>query len=145
MIIIIVDLGHFKAFSVIKNRLESTRIEPLKAYDIVDAHGKLSDKVSDGSGKFGLIGGKLGRKGSGEAHNAETEKKRRIIKLIVKDIEMLTKKVGVKQWYLAAEKSINKQILGNLSSDVVNKMEKNIIADLTGTDKAKLLGRFGII
>lgn len=144
MIIIIVDLGHFKAYRVVKNTLESTRIEPLKEYDIVDGHGKLSDKVTDGTGRFSLNGGKQGRKGTGEAHNAETEKKRRIIRSIAGDIEVLIKKEGAQKWSLAAEKSINKQILENLPPDVVNKMEKSITADLTGTDKSKLLGRFGI-
>lgn len=144
MIIIIVDMGHFKAYRVVKNTLESTKIEPLKAYDNVDSHGKFSDKVTDGTGRFALNGGKQGRKGTGEAHNVESEKKRRVIKLITGDIETLIKKEGAKKWFLAAEKSINNQILENLSSDTINKMEKNIIADLTGTDKAKLLDRFGI-
>jgi len=112
--------------------------------DAVNVRGKFSEKVSDSAGRFAASGGRNVMKGYGEPHNIRTETKKRLIKLISGDIEKLIKEEGPKKWSLAAEKSINRQVLKNLSSDVNNKLDKNIIADLTKTAKSKLLNRFGI-
>ncbi len=100
--------------------------------------------MSDSAGRFAASGGRNVRKGYGEPHNIRTETKRRLIKLISGDIEKLIKEEDPKKWFFAAEKSINRQVLKNLSSDVNNKLEKNIIADLIKTAKSKLLNRFDI-
>ncbi len=55
MVIIVVDLGHFKAYRVIKSSLESTRIELLREYDAVNVREKFSEKVSDSAGRFAAI------------------------------------------------------------------------------------------
>lgn len=144
MIIIVVDLGHFKAYKVIKSKLESTRIELIKDYDTIESHLKMSEKVSDSAGRFGSGSGRKTRKGYGEPHNIKTEEKKRIIKQISGEIEKLLKQEAPDRWFLAAEKGINRQVLENLSSGVNNKLEKNIIADLTKTAKTKILNRFGI-
>jgi hypothetical protein len=47
MIIIVVDLGHFKAYRVINSELESTRIELIKDFDNVETLLKMSEKVSE--------------------------------------------------------------------------------------------------
>jgi hypothetical protein len=52
-IIIAVDLGHFKAYKITKNPMESTRTKLIKSYDAIDAHGKLSEKLTDNAGRFG--------------------------------------------------------------------------------------------
>jgi hypothetical protein len=144
MVIIVVDLGHFKAFRVISSELESTRIELIKDYDTIETHLKMSEKVSDRAGSFGSGSGKKTRKGYGEPHNIETEKKKRVIKQISVEIEKLLKKESPARWFLAADKSINKQIVENLSPKTNSMLDKSIIADLTKTAKNKLISRFGI-
>lgn len=141
-IIIVVDLGHFKAYKVSKDPLESAKIELIKSYDTLEAHGRLGEKLSDGPGKFGNSGGKRGIKGYGELHNLESEIKKKLIKLITKDINSLIKKEECKQWHLAAGKSINRQIIDNLEREVSAKLKKNITADLTKARKSKLLSFF---
>jgi hypothetical protein len=142
-VIIAVDLGHFKAYKVTKNDLESPRIQLIESYDSIEAHGRLSDKLSDASGRFGMGGGKNGAaKGYGEPHNMELEMEKKAAKLIAKDINTIIKKEGSPKWYLAASKMINSQILDNLEAGVKAKLDKNITSDLTKTDKSDIMNYF---
>ena len=143
-LIIVVDLGHFKVYRVSKKILESPRIDNLKSYDNIEAHTRLGEKLSDDAGRFGLIGGKKGVKGYGEPHNMKLEAKKKQIKNITDDINILIKKKKCNEWYLAAGKSINKQILDNLDQSVRAKLKKNIISDLTKKHKTDLLSLFKI-
>ncbi len=142
-IIIAVDLGHFKAYKVTKNELESPRIQLIESYDSVEAHGKLSDKLTDTSGRFGMGGGKNGAAtGYGEPHNMELEMEKKTAKLIAKDINSIIKKEGSPKWYLAASKMINSQILNNLEAGVKAKLDKNITSDLTKIGKSDIMKHF---
>jgi|MudIll2142460700_1097286.scaffolds.fasta_scaffold01267_6 hypothetical protein len=142
-VIIAVDLGHFKAYKVTKNELESPRIQLIESYDSIEAHGKLSDKLSDTSGRFGMGGGKNGAaKGYGEPHNMELEMEKKAAKLIAKDINSIIKKEGSPKWYLAASKMINSQILDNLDAGVKAKLDKNIMSDLTKISKSDIMKHF---
>jgi len=142
-VIIAVDLGHFKAYKVTKNDLESPRIQLIESYDSIEAHGKLSDKLSDKAGRDGMKGGKNGAaKGYGEPHNMELEMEKKAIRLIAKDINTIIKKEGSPKWYLAASKMINSQILDNLETSVKAKLDKNITSDLTKTDKSDIMKYF---
>ncbi|MBI5632122.1 MAG: host attachment protein [Nitrospirae bacterium] len=142
-VIIAVDLGHFKAYKVTKQEHESPKIQLIESYDSVEAHGKLSDKLSDTSGRFAMGGGKNGAaKGYGEPHNIELEMEKKAAKLISNDINAIIKKEGSPKWYLAASKMINSQILENLDAGVKAKLDKNIMSNLTKTDKADIMKHF---
>jgi len=142
-VIIAVDLGHFKAYKVTKQEHESTKIQLIESYDSIESHGKLSDKLSDTAGRFGVGGGKNGAaKGYGEPHNIELEMEKKAAKLISNDINAIIKKEGVTKWYLAASKMINSQILDNLDADVKAKLDKNIMSNLTKTDKSDIMKHF---
>jgi hypothetical protein len=142
-IIIIVDLGHFKAYRATKAPMESTRIELIKSYDTIDGHGRLGEKLSDNAGRFGMGGGKDGAaKGYGEPHNLESETERKLVKTIAQDINILIKKEKITKWHLAAVKKINKQIVELLTPAVKKKLDKNITADLTKTRRSDILSYF---
>lgn len=141
-VIIVADLGHFKAFKVSKKMMESSRIEMIQHYDILETHGKLSEKLSDSAGTFGLGGGKKGIRGYGECHNMETENCKRVIKKLAENINELIKKEDCKQWHLAAGKKINGKIIENLERSVKARLSKNISSDLTKAKKADILARF---
>jgi hypothetical protein len=52
IIIITADLGHFKAYRITKDPLETSPIVTLiESYDSIEGHGKLGDKLSDAAGK----------------------------------------------------------------------------------------------
>ncbi len=142
-VIIAVDLGHFKAYKVTKQEHESPKIQLIESYDSIEAHGKLSDKLSDTSGRFAMGGGKNGAaKGYGEPHNIELEMEKKAAKLISNDINAIIKKEGSPKWYLAASKMINSQILDNLEAGVKAKLDKNIMSNLTKTDKSDIMKHF---
>lgn len=142
-IIIAVDLGHFKAYKVTKQEHESAKIHLIESYDSIEAHGKLSDKLSDTAGRFGVGGGKNGAaKGYGEPHNIELEMERKATKLIASDINAIIRKEGSPKWYLAASTMINSQILDNLDPDVKAKLDKNIMSNLTKIEKSDIMKHF---
>ena len=144
-LIFVVDLGHFKVYSVSKKILESYRIESIKSYDNIQGHSRLGEKLSDDAGRFGLIGGKKGVKGYGEPHNIKLEAKKKQIKLIADDITSVIKKNKCNEWYLAAGKGINKQVIKNLDPSVMAKLKKNIVSDLTKKHKTDILSSFKIV
>lgn len=142
-VIIAVDLGHFRAYRVTKQEHESPKIQLIESYDSVESHGKLSDKLSDTAGRFGVGGGKNGAaKGYGEPHNIELEMEKKATKLISNDINAIIKREGSLKWYLAASTMINSQIIDNLDPEVKAKLDKNITSNLTKTDKADIMKHF---
>jgi hypothetical protein len=142
-IIIAVDLGHFKAYRITKNPMESARTKLIKSYDAIDAHGKLSEKLTDNAGRFGTgRGTKIAAKGYGEQHNLHMEIEKKLIKTIARDINEIIKKEKYPKWYLAAIRKINRQVVELLNMTVKNKLEKNITSDLTKTHKSEILSYF---
>lgn len=142
-VIIAVDLGHFKAYKVTKQEHESPKIQLIESYDSLEAHGKLSDKLSDTSGRFAMGGGKNGAaKGYGEPHNLKLEMEKKAAKLISNDINAIIRKEGLPKWYLAASKMINSQLLENLEAGVRARLDKNIMSNLTKIDKSDIMKHF---
>jgi hypothetical protein len=142
-IIIVVDLGHFKAYRVTKAPMESAKTTLIESYDSIDGHGKLSDKLSDSAGRFGVGGGKNGSaKGYGEPHNLHTENEKKLIRMIAKDINSLIKRENCTKWHFASVKRINKQIVKLLHPDIKAKLDKNITSDLTNVASSEILGYF---
>ncbi len=142
-IIITVDLGHFKAYRVSKNPMESAKTKLIESYDSIEGHGRLGNKLSDGAGRFGTGGGKNGApKGYGEPHNLLIENEKKLAKMIANDINALIAREGYVRWYLAAARKINRQIIENLTPSVKARLVKNITADLTKINKSEILSYF---
>jgi len=142
-LIIAVDLGHFKAYKVSTDSPGSPRIQLIESYDSIAGHGKLSEKLSDGAGRFALNGGKNGSaKGFGEAHNITLETEKKTARLIAKDITAIIGREGVKKWWFAASDKMNSLVIENLDPDIKAKMDKNINSNLTNTKKAEILKHF---
>ena len=142
-IIVVTDLGHFKAYRITQKPLESPRVTMIESYDAVEGHGKLVDKLSDMAGRFGRGGGKEeAGMASGERHNIETETEKRLVKMIAKNIDALIAGEKCEVWHLAAAKKINRQVLDRIKPDVKAKLDKIITADLTKIDKSEILTYF---
>ena len=142
-LIIAVDLGHFKAYKVSTDSPGRPKIQLVESYDSIERHGKLSEKVTDGAGRFGVGGGKNGAaKGYGEPHNIELEAEKKAAKLIAKDIVTIIGREGIKKWWFAAAHKLNSLIMENLDPDIKAKMDKNINSNLTKTNKSEILKHF---
>jgi len=139
-ILIVTDLGHFKAYEIIEEVMESPRLKLIKEFQNIDAYMKVSEKVSNEPGRFGREqpGGQI-VKGFGENHNLQAESEKRLIKTIAAEINKLIKKYNCKKWHLAAEKTVNNRLLELIDKDVYEHLDKNIKADLTKKGKKELL------
>ena len=142
-LIIAVDLGHFRAYKLSTDSPGSPKINLVESYDSIDGHGKLSEKVSDEAGRFGVSGGKNGAaKGYGEPHSMESEAEKKTARLIAKDIAAIIVREGVKKWWFAAANKLNSLVMEYLSSDVKSAMDRNVNSNLTKTDKSEILKHF---
>jgi hypothetical protein len=142
-IVVTVDLGHFKAYSVTTDPLGRPIIDLIESYDSVEGRGKLSEKLTDTAGRF-VGGGGEGEvaKGYGEPHNRESEIRKKLVKMIAMDINSLIKKEDCESWYLAAAEKIGKGLIERLEPAVKSKLDKSITADLTKVRKSEILGHF---
>jgi Protein required for attachment to host cells len=102
--------------------------------------------VTDLSGRFPRGSGAVeatGAMSDGERHNIELEWRKRLIRRMAARLGALFRKPEVERCYLAASREINRPLLDELDGTVRAKIEKNIIADLTKTEKSDLLRHFG--
>lgn len=145
-LLVVTDLAGFKAYRLENGRLSRTpRLELLEEYINAGAHERLVDQVSDLSGRFPRSTGGpnlTGAMSDGERHNIEREQRKRLVRQLAQRLSALMLKAGVERCYLAASREINHQLLDDLDPRVRARIEKNLHADLTKTDKAELLRHF---
>ena len=143
-LLIVTDLGSFKAYAVDNSRLHSTaRLELIEHFNPEQPHRKMADKLSDLAGRYRAQVGK-GSTSIGERHNIKLEERKRLIKQLAKRLNVLMGDGDVDSCYLAASKGIDQQILGALSPTAHAKIKRNLPVDLIKTTKAKLLDYFGL-
>jgi hypothetical protein len=145
--LVVTDLCSLKAYRLDTSSFtRSPRLEPAFDFENAEAHGRLLDKVSDQAGRFskgmGRNGAAAGAMSYGERHNIALEHRKRLVKQLAGQMSALLRRADVAGCYFAASKEINRQILQELEPAARAKIEKNVAADLTKTDKSELLGRF---
>jgi hypothetical protein len=144
-IIITTDLGTMNIYEVVRDPLKiaSNRLEKIKSHVFDEPRLKASEKFAAAAGRFYQGGGRGGTTaGFGEQHNIELETEKRLIRRIADDINGLIAVKECDKWYLAAERSINNQILELLTPEVKAKLKKSVAANLTKTDKSRLIEYF---
>lgn len=144
-LVIVADLGKLKAFRIVKDpmKLASDKVEMIREICTQEPHAKASDKFADSAGRFYLGGGTAGTAaGYGEPHAIESEEERRAIKLLADTISALVQKEGCKKWHVALDKSINHQVLAILPPEIKARLAGNVNANLTKTDKARIMEHF---
>ena len=144
-LVVVTDLGSFKAYKLETNSQHSMpRLELIEEFNLVDAHGKMMDHLTDLAGRYHAP--VMGKWASpwGERHNIELERKRRLVKQVAHALNDLLRRNGADGCYLAAGKEINHQIMAELPRDARAKIEKNVACDLTKAEKAEILRHFEI-
>jgi hypothetical protein len=145
-LVVVADLGSFKAYKLEANSLHSTpRLELIEEINLVEDRGKLSDRLTDLAGRHHVPA--MGKWASpwGERHNIELERKRRLIKQVAHALADLLHRDGADGCYLAASKEINHQILAELPREARAKIEKIGPCDLTKAEKSELLRHFDVL
>jgi hypothetical protein len=142
-IVVIADLGHFKAYKLSKTDQGTGRLDIIESFDFSEARAKFSDKYSDQSGNFGgAVGKSAAATGFGETHGIAIEKEKRLVKNIAQFINKIIRADNCAGWYMAAVKTINNQVVAFLDNEVKAKLKKNISADLTKSPKSEIIKRF---
>lgn len=143
-LVLVTDLACLKAYRLDPSPLHSSpRLELLEEFHSRDAHERLTDKVSDQSGRFGR-GGPVngGAMSAGERHNLLLEQRKRHVRQLAGRLTALISRADVEYCLLAASREIHRQLLDELSPQMRGKIQKHLAADLTKLDKSELLQHF---
>lgn len=135
------SLGEIKIYEVkesertINNEIKTVYSpELVSAADIIEAHRKLGETVTDKAGRFGH--------GSGEEHALQNERVKRIIAEAAADITAVVKTKRPKAIYLAYPQEHLRELEEKLPKEVSEKILKALGADLVKTPREKLLEHF---
>jgi hypothetical protein len=144
-LIIVADLGAISVFEIVKDplKIQSDKLKMIKSLVMTEPRIKAAQKFSDSAGRFYQGGGAEGTvAGFGEQHNIELETERRLIKGIAGHINEMAAEKDCDKWFLAADKSINNQILEYLTPAVKAKLRKNVALNLTKSGKHDIMRYF---
>ena len=142
--VVVTDLGGFKAFRLDDNQMHSNpRLELLEEFKNGDAHARLGEKVSDFSGRFPRSTGGpngTGAMSDGERHNITLEQRKRYVRRLAEKLSSLLRETD--RCLLAASREIHRQLLDELEAHARAKIEVHLSADLTKMSKSDLLQHF---
>jgi aminopeptidase N len=139
-VVVITDLGHFKAYRFSKTEQGTGKLDLIDSYDSIESHRKISEKLSDNASSN--IERSVEVKNTSKVQNIAIEREKRIIKNIADSINKIVREEKCDSWNLAAIKTINGQIIDAIDPDIKSRLKMNISADLTKMEKSELIKRF---
>jgi protein required for attachment to host cells len=143
-LIIVADRGSLKGYRVTDTPTRGPSLNLVQAFNITDAHGRMTDKVTDMAGRFPVADANSGRHMNAVAERTqlETETRRRIYRELADQISKLVKSDGIEGWSFAAPAEFHSAIVDLLPTDVRNRIVEHVKADLVKVEPAKLAGHF---
>jgi hypothetical protein len=144
-LVIVTDRGSLKAYRVTETPTRGASLQLVQAFDIVDAHGRLVDKLSDLAGRFAVTesaGAHRGPASIAERTQLATEMDRRIQKGLADQITKIVSQNGRKAWSFAAPAEIHGAIVDLLPAAVRARIVEHVRSDLVKVEPAKLISRF---
>jgi hypothetical protein len=143
-LVIVADRGSLKAYQVNDTPTRGPSLKLIQAFDMADAHGKFSDKVTDFAGRFPVTenaGRHRGAASIGE-RKLETEIDRRIYKQLADQIAKIVRQDGIEGWSFAAAPEIHGAIVDLLPVAVRDRIVEHVKSDLVKVEPAKLTSHF---
>jgi hypothetical protein len=142
-LVVVADRGSLKAYRVDDTPTRGPSLHLVQAFNTTDAHGKLSDKVTDFAGRFAVADGAGARHGASIAETKlETEIDRRIYRQLAEQIARIVKSDAKGGWSFAAASEIHGAIVDLLPGDVHNRIVEHVKSDLVKIEPAKLHTHF---
>jgi Protein required for attachment to host cells len=143
-LIIVADRGTLKAYGVNETPTRGPSLHLIQAFNITDAHGRLSDKVTDQAGRFPVTDGAGSHHGASIAENTqlENETDRRIYKQLADQIVKIIGRSGKEGWSFAAPAEIHSAIVDLLPAPARNRIVEHVKSDLVKVEAAKLPTHF---
>ena len=143
-LLVIVDLGHLKAYRVEEDKQFSRPRTELLDQKSTDVTRHLVEVVTDRAGQFrkGSFPAGPADRSDGEAHNLALERRRRALKNLAQHICRLVALEKTQELYLAAGQEINQAVIAALDKEVRAKLKKNVQANLTKLGMDEVLAHF---
>jgi len=143
-LIIVADRGSLKAYRVDETPTRGPSLRLIQAFDLMDAHGKLIDKVTDLAGRFPVSDGVGGRHANSIAERTQldTETDRRIYKQLADQIVKIIDRSGKEGWSFAAPAEIHGAIVDLLPRAARDRIVEHVKSDLVKIESAKLPSHF---
>jgi hypothetical protein len=143
-LVIVTDRGGLKAYKVNETPTRGPSLQLVQAFNITDAHGKLSDKLTDLAGRFPVTEGAGAHRGASSSaeRKLETETDRRIYKELADQITKIVGPNGKDGWSFAAPSEIHPAIVDLLPAPVRNRIVEHVKSDLLKVEVAKLPSHF---
>lgn len=140
-LVITASLGEIKAYKAEPRTLEAEaglkpseiKLDLISAIDIVEAHKRIQDLLSDEPGQFN-------KATLGDSHNLKKEILSTIIKTVAEDIDKLIEQYGEKKVFLSVPQEHANAILSEMKNEA--KLFRIVKKDLLKTDKNKLIEEF---
>jgi len=143
-LIIVTDLGMVKAYELSSTIRGTPHLELIETVVLEEGHQKLAERVSDLAGRRGGPTNNKGGAPMADDHNMREEIKRRLIKQIAGHITRLAQSHPESRCWLAATKEINNPILEALPRPIGDRIESNVVRDLTRSDEPVILESFAV-
>lgn len=144
--IVVADLGTFKTFSLEEDSATRTpRLQPIASEDFPDAFAKRSNTltVMEGRSAKSPSNPRANATASdGEQHNMHLEKRRRSIKRMATNIDLLLAREKDTRCFVAAPKDVLQPLLDELPNGARQRIDRTLPLDLTRIDKSELLDHF---
>jgi protein required for attachment to host cells len=143
-LVITADRGTLKAYQVNETPTRGPSLKLIQAFDITDAHGKLTDKLTDLAGRFPVTESAGAHRGAASISESklETETDRRINKELAEQIAKIVNGSGKEGWAFAAPSEIHGAIVDLLPDRVRNRIVEHVKSDLVKVEPAKLPNHF---
>jgi len=146
-LVIVASLGEIKAYRANPRTPEAeaglkpseVKLDLIRSIDIVEAHKKLGDLITDTTGTVNKAGF-LNRAASGEKHTLKEEIYKEAIKAVAEDIDMLIDEENKTKVFLSIPKTIAGDVLPLLKNK--DKIFRIVEKDLIKTDKNRLIEEF---
>ncbi len=145
-IVIVASLGEIKTYKALPKTLEAEaglkeneiKLDLINDINIIEAHKKLQDLITDIRGNFkpSFLKNAI----SGEKHNLEQEIYKETVKIVAEDIDKIIEENNPKRVFLAIPKIIKNDVLNYIKNK--DKIFKIVEKDLIKTDKNSLLNFF---
>lgn len=144
-LLILADLGSFKAYLLGTSPRGTPRLEPLEELALLDAHQRVVDRVSDLAGRRAppVRNNHAGAAPVGDDHNLKLETRRRLTREIAGHVRRLAGEHPDTPLWLATPKAINRSLCESLPASVRERLELNLARDLAKTGARDLLAVFG--
>lgn len=144
-LVIVTDRGSLKAYRVSETPTRGPSLQLVQAFDIMDAHGRLGDKLSDLAGRFPVTeaaGAHRGPASIAERTQLAMETDRRIQRGLADQITRIVSQNGKEAWSFAAPAEIHSAIVELLPAAVRSRIVEHVKSDLVKVEPAKLISHF---